>query len=245
MSWGKPRKGGWSNTGGESEPVTRFTQVIRSIVQVMPGGVIRYGKSDPDDDAHTGFWLGVTTTGVARFSVGGPGFWVKWTGIALEICGYVVIPANPDNRTWLSWRGADGKTCGYVHALDSGGWHVMELGTPVPHLPDGWGMLDLIVDGDLGKQLRLRLLTKRGQPAAEQKLALLVGNVERFYIDGEANGWLEGRFAAAAAVEAGELVNLGQADGRYLAQSAGWSGSFRTDEIATVTVVDGQITGVA
>lgn len=250
MSWGKPRKGGWSATGAE-EPVTRFTQIIRSIVQVMPGGVIRYGKTGPDDDAHTGFWLGVTTDGVARFSVGGPGFWLKWDGSAVQICGYIVIPANPDNNTWLSWRGDDGEPCGYVHSWDSGSWHMMELGLPIPHHPDGWGVIDVFADGDFGKSLRLRLITKRGQPAEEQKMTLLIGNMESFYVDGNRNAWLDGRFAAAAAVNAGELVNLGQADARYVAKSAGWSGSFRTDEAAgiagaaTVTVVNGQITAVA
>ena len=49
--------------GGDAaadEPVRRFSQVIRTILSVMPGGVIRYGKAGPDDDAHVGFWLGVT-----------------------------------------------------------------------------------------------------------------------------------------------------------------------------------------
>jgi hypothetical protein len=51
-----------------------------------------------------------------------------------------------------------------------------------------------------------------------------VGNVEVFSIDGAGNA------VAAGAISA---PNLG-----------GWSGVFRTDEIAAVTVTDGRIVGV-
>ena len=49
----------------------------------------------------------------------------------------------------------------------------------------------------------------------------------------------------ADAMVADDALNRQSGDGRYLQQSAGWSGSFTNGDGDTVTVVDGQITGVA
>ena len=116
MGWGRPKRGGWGPSGGtltgEAEAVNRFSQIIRTVISVMPGGVIRYGKDGPEDDGHVGFWLGVTVDGVARFSVGGPAFWLKWDGAQLLVRGKISTLSgdNPDDR--VRWVGSEtaGKT---------------------------------------------------------------------------------------------------------------------------------------
>ena len=51
---GPTKAGGWLSTGADEEPVSRFTQIIRTVLEVVPGGVIRAGKAAWDDDAHVG-----------------------------------------------------------------------------------------------------------------------------------------------------------------------------------------------
>lgn len=61
--------------------------VIRAILEVVPGGVIRAGKTAYADDAFVGFWLGVDSDGAAKFNLGGSSYYLKWTGERLEIAG--------------------------------------------------------------------------------------------------------------------------------------------------------------
>ncbi len=92
MTWGRPRR--W--VSGTDEAGSRFAQIIRSVLDVVAGGGLRAGKLTWDDDAHVGFWLGVGTDGVARFSVGGPAFWLKWTGSELLVRGRFSTPGDPN-----------------------------------------------------------------------------------------------------------------------------------------------------
>src|SRR5512137_1085136 len=125
MSWGKLQKGGWGRTAPD-EPVSRFSQIIRTIVSVVPGGVIQYAKDGPDDDAHTGFWLGVTPAGVAKFSIGGPGGWLKWDGEHLHVRGALETFAGESFPDWLAFYGADGEPAAYVMGHDAWG-HQLEI----------------------------------------------------------------------------------------------------------------------
>ncbi len=173
MSWGKPRKGGWP-PAVEAEPGSRFSQVIRTVLSVMPGGVIRYGKDGPDDDVHTGFWLGVTPDGAARFSVGGPTFWLKWTGTELLVRGRLSTTGGSAMEERLRWVGEDAADIAYLMATDTWG-HILEIGIPRPAASGDPGRLDLFVDGDLGASVRLRLKTECGAGAAGSGLELKVG----------------------------------------------------------------------
>ncbi len=84
MSW---QKRGWGTV--EERAATVVYQVIRAVLEVVPGGVIRAGKTGYADDAHAGFWLGVGADGVARLNVGDAAHYLKWTGARLEIAGSI------------------------------------------------------------------------------------------------------------------------------------------------------------
>ena len=79
--WGPP------NTDDESPTRWGLTTVIRTILDVVPGGVIRAGKTAYTDDTNTGFWLGVDSDGLAKLNLGSTSFFLKWTGTKLEIAG--------------------------------------------------------------------------------------------------------------------------------------------------------------
>ena len=82
----------WKNRGWgqvEEQAASVVYQVIRAVLEVAPGGVIRAGKTGYADDAGAGFWLGVGADGVARLNVGDAAHYLKWTGTRLEIAGGV------------------------------------------------------------------------------------------------------------------------------------------------------------
>ncbi len=144
MSWTTHRRAGWGAPSGEDDGPARWelTTVIRTIVDVVPGGVIRAGKTAYGDDANTGFWLGVDSDGLAKLNLGGPAFYLKWTGAKLEIAGslrtrnsYVeIIDESSEDYgegitllqgAWLSsgalrWRGATGKVGGILTGVNNG-----------------------------------------------------------------------------------------------------------------------------
>jgi hypothetical protein len=145
MSWLTPRnRGGWGSSGGEEDGPTRWglTTVIRTILDVVPGGVIRAGKSAYTDDANTGFWLGVDSDGYGKLNLGSSDFYLKWTGTRLEIAGslrtknsYVeIIDDSTEDYgegitllqgSWLSsgalrWKSAAGKVGGILTGVNNG-----------------------------------------------------------------------------------------------------------------------------
>ena len=81
----------WPSLEGESERYGRYTSIIRTILEVVPGGVLRAFKQSYDDDVHCGFWLGVDSDGLAKLNFGGTvlghAYYVKWTGLALQLAG--------------------------------------------------------------------------------------------------------------------------------------------------------------
>jgi hypothetical protein len=143
MSW-LSRKSGWTTTDDDRESPTRWTlnTVIRTILDVVPGGVIRAGKSAYSDDTNTGFWLGVDSDGYGKLNLGGPAFYLKWTGAKLEIAGslktrnsYVeIIDESSEDYgegitllqgSWLAsgalrWRSAAGEAGGILTGVNNG-----------------------------------------------------------------------------------------------------------------------------
>jgi hypothetical protein len=89
MPWSTRKPGGWGPSEGDDESPTRWglTTVIRTILDVVPGGVIRAGKTAYTDDTNVGFWLGVDSDGLAKLNLGGASFYLKWTGTDLQIAG--------------------------------------------------------------------------------------------------------------------------------------------------------------
>lgn len=199
MPWSKPQKSGWASTA-EDASVTRFMQVIHTVIQVVAGGVIRAGKVTWDDDAHVGFWLGVCPDRVARFSVGGPSFWLKWTGEELLVLGRLSMRGGNTVDDRVEMLGQDGACCAYFTGTDSWG-HQAEIGVPAPHDPGAPGFVDLFADGDFAASIRLRLKTERGGGPAATRLQVLVGNSEAFAIDGSGNVWVTGTLHAAGGVQ--------------------------------------------
>jgi hypothetical protein len=144
MAWSTRRGAGWGTPAGEDDGPTRWslTTVIRTVLDVVPGGVIRAGKSAYTDDAGTGFWLGVDSDGLAKLNLGGPAFYLKWTGAKLEIAGslrtrnsYVeIIDESAEDYgegvtllqgSWLAsgalrWRSAAGKVGGILTGVNNG-----------------------------------------------------------------------------------------------------------------------------
>ena len=94
MSWGK-KKAGWGDEAeGESSYSFNVSGIIKGILEVVPGGVIRAGKTAYADDTHVGFWLGIDADGLAKLNIGGVvagvARYLKWTGATLEVAGNIV-----------------------------------------------------------------------------------------------------------------------------------------------------------
>jgi hypothetical protein len=134
----------WSTADTDPESPTRWglTTVIRTILDVVPGGVIRAGKTAYADDTNTGFWLGVDSDGLAKLNLGGSSFYLKWTGTDLQIAGslrtknsYVqIIDESAETYgegvtllqgAWLSsgalrWKSSAGYTGGILTGVNNG-----------------------------------------------------------------------------------------------------------------------------
>src|SRR5512136_1928881 len=97
MPWVPSKKRGWVVEGGEGdEGPTHWglTTVIQTVMEVVPGGVIRGGKTAYTDDTNTGFWIGVDSDGLGKLNLGGANFYLKWTGTKLEIAGSLKTKNN-------------------------------------------------------------------------------------------------------------------------------------------------------
>jgi hypothetical protein len=84
MTWGKAIKGGWPRTAETTAAVLRH--ILYTVLEVVPGGVIRGGKKAADDFEHAGFWLGIDPgDGLAKFHVGGSSYYFYFTGSTIRI----------------------------------------------------------------------------------------------------------------------------------------------------------------
>ena len=214
MSWGKLGPKGWSKGAAESEPGGWLRQVIHTILEVVPGGVLRAGKKRYTDDATAGWWLGVDADGVPRFNIGDAAQFLKWTGELLRVRGDLTLEAllGKFEGGGVVWE-------------DAAGDPVFSIGADV----------------DLGFLTGLSIAALH--PAG---LSISSEGPLTIYSRGGMVNVLFNRVVNVADATADEdALNRRTGDGRYLLQSAGWSGSFATGDGRTVTVADGQITAVA
>ncbi len=93
MTWGKLGPLGWGKGKAEGDSQGWLRQVIHTILEVVPGGVLRAGKKRYTDDATAGWWLGVDADGVARFNIGDAAQFLKWTGELLRVRGDLTLEA--------------------------------------------------------------------------------------------------------------------------------------------------------
>lgn len=258
--WTPNPKTGWQ--AGEDPPTSILRHVLHTVLQVVPGGVIRAGKQGYDDDARAGFWLGTGSDGIPRFSLGGPRHALRWTGETLEITGWFSTPTVTIDDDGLAIVQGDelanqlrfvndaDETLGLLEVTgDWGRWLILE--TTQPAALDEVGRLDLAVDGDWGANVRLRLETTKSRGPSSSFAKLMIGNETKFRVDSA--GLVQGyggfdamhnrvRFVADAEEE-GDALNRRTGDGRYLVRSGGWSGQIPIGA-TTLTVEDGQIVGV-
>jgi hypothetical protein len=287
MGWGKIAKGGWKRPAAESDAGgVNLRQIIYTIVEVVKGGVIRYGKTAWDDAAHVGFWLGVSPDGTARFHVGGPGHALLWDGGTLTITGHVKAVSGELGD--LAITGTQTIAAGGKLTWDSGSGQLSPDGITFqagekrsatitwagpaddaatlaawPHVLLG-NYLRIANTGATARDGRTEVVVQSARAALVLLSAFsqLTPNPARVSVTaGDAGAWveLEGDGVALYAplvLNDWRIMHVGDAaadtdalnrrsgDARYVGKAAGWSGEFRTDEIATVTVVDGQITGL-
>jgi hypothetical protein len=165
MSWG--RKSSWSEGDkGESRYSFSVSGIIKTILEVVPGGVIRAGKTAYLDDTSVGFWLGVDSDGLAKLNLGGADHFLRWTGTELLQRGNLsfVAPVVPTMASAIKWL--DGtQVIAYLSA-----WY-NTYGTSVRLKADA-GANDAIVtigatsDGEL-HQGKVHLLAEGGLNTAE------------------------------------------------------------------------------
>lgn len=259
MTWRPDPRSGWGQIAERAG--ARTLLVLRTVLQVAPGGVLRFGKTTYNDDEHRGFWLGVDGNGAARLNLGGPDRSLKWTGSDLVIRGAFYTPTiamdenglaltqGPDNANRLRYVTAEGEEVASLTALAEGGpW--LGLSTYQPAAGET-GRLDLAVDGDLGANVRLRLQTTKGGGPASSRAQVQMGNLTCVEVDAAGHLWMAGGADAGGCRVSGvadatgedDALNRRTGDSRYLAQTAGWSGQLTVGAL-TVSVVNGQISEV-
>jgi hypothetical protein len=254
MTWQPPSgNNGWRKTAEQA--ANRFTYIIRTTLQIVAGGVIRYAKT-AWDDTRAGFWLGVDSAGVPRFHIGNTSKALLWDGSDLVVKGDLETPtvtiddnglailAGDDTPNWL--RFVDAAGTGVMHLSVSGApaapWAALAVARPAnAHT----GYLDLDLDGSLGENVRVRLVTTYGTTGSA-RIQLQIGNQTVLEL---ANLTIDAKLRKITnlgdATADTDALNRQTADARYPLKSAGYTGTFRTDEINTVTVADGIITNVA
>ena len=215
MTWGKLGPKGWgSHKDDAEEGGTLFRQVIHAVLEVVAGGVLRAVKRAYTDDTRAGWWLGVDSDGLAKLNIGDGDQFLKWTGERLSVRGDLELEAILGKL--------DG---GGVVWADAAGDPVLTVGAEV----DGGAITALVIAATHAAGLQISSamgpLTLVSSTGAIDVLFCRLTNVGNATADGDA-------------------VSRSFGDGRYLAKSAGWDGTFVIGA-QTFTVTDGQITGVA
>lgn len=189
MPWRPNKRTGWGTLTDRA--VYSFSQVLRGVLEVVPGGVIRYGKTAYGDDEHVGFWLGVDLDGLAKFNLGGPVHYLKWTGTELLVSGG--INATSGTITGTLMIGSGGQVVNEDMALDDTGLQITARvsGGFEPAQPRGvkWraedglglGLLNAFQMTGLGNFLKLRLTTPSANRAAQMYLQVSSPNVAAIY----------------------------------------------------------------
>ena len=78
----------WSGWGAsDPEPASRYSSyvgMIRTTILMVAGGSLRWGKTSYADNDHAGFWIGVDRDKVGKINIGGPTWFLRWTGASWE-----------------------------------------------------------------------------------------------------------------------------------------------------------------
>lgn len=253
MPWQPPNPtAGWRKTAEEA--AGRVSYIIRTTLQIVAGGVIRYAKA-AWDDTRTGFWLGVDPTGTPRFHIGGPAKSLLWDGADLRVKGALETPtvtiddnglailAGDEGPNWLRLVDAEGNGVLHLSVADAPAapWAALAVARPAA---DHTGYLDLELDGSLGDNVRVRLTTLYGTSGSARVQVQIGNQTVAEFTALTINAKFRRLTNLGDATAATDALNRQTADARYPLRSAGWSGTFRTDEISTITVADGQITGI-
>jgi hypothetical protein len=272
--WSSPKRGGW---GQSCEAVhISFTQVLRTILEVVPGGVIRAGKASYADDRAVGFWLGIDTDGAAKLNIGGAANYLKWTGrqllvygslragageVMVDISDGVKIVEGIGQANCVSWVNAAAAVKAHVYCVRDAGSQVRTLYVRVEPEPgeDAQVALQAYAPPETSDLVELYLVSQQTTPGPRSFAALVGGDqfaglrigkladgtVPAAMLDVGGDGVFSGRVGVAAATTGGDALNRDTADGRYVQARMGWSGTLASGDGRTLTVVHGQITGVA
>lgn len=84
--WGN-RGGGWGG-GDDEEKSIKFGGILGGILQLVPGGVLRAGKTSFLDTSK-GWWLGIDDDLKPKLNFGNASYHVIWDGDSLEISGTI------------------------------------------------------------------------------------------------------------------------------------------------------------
>lgn len=81
----------WKSTESDTESTALrlSVQIVKSAVQILPGGSLHAGKTAYTDMLHYGFWLGTDPSDQQpKINIGGPDWYIKFTGRAWDISLY-------------------------------------------------------------------------------------------------------------------------------------------------------------
>ena len=279
MTWQPNKRTGW--TKSRDEHSSRLSQVIRAVLEIVPGGVIRAGK-ETYSDLTAGFWLGIDGDGLAKLHVGNAAYYLRWTGAQLEVAHVITGAVRVDGGA-IEWAGGKGRAddSGLQHIESAQRfWDVRPGSDRVMRVQAGDGYYGcaieafgangyaLFAESDTGYGVMGCAATGVGVTGVSDYIGVLASSLDTgleaiafetgtairaralngatalAIVGGVVDGGLQRYTQLADATDDVDALNRRTADGRFLRKSAGWTGSFTADG-QTVTVVDGQITGVS
>lgn len=83
------KSGGWSKT---PDPTPTLKHILRTIMQVVAGGIVRGGDKQDWGDSQSGFWLGVDAQNTPRFDVGDTNSYFRWSpNRGAELAGSITL----------------------------------------------------------------------------------------------------------------------------------------------------------
>ena len=189
--WSSPKRGRW----GESREAVHisFTQVLRTILEVVPGGVIRAGKASYADDRAVGFWLGIDTDGAAKLNIGGAANHLKWTGsqllvfgslragvgeVMVDISDGVKIVEGFGQANCVSWLNAAAAVKAHVYCDHDAGSQVRTLYVRVEPEPgvDAQVALQAYAPPETSDLVELYLVSQQTAPGPRSFAALVGGD---------------------------------------------------------------------
>jgi len=81
----------WKSTEADTEATSLrlSVQIVKSLVNILPGGALHAGKTSYADMLHFGFWIGVDSSDKKpKINIGGPSWYLKFTGTGWDISLY-------------------------------------------------------------------------------------------------------------------------------------------------------------